>query len=988
MKYRKLVKQLNNLQLFRIFMERRNKTVRIKTKKKAFVSVLLSFVMIMGLFFVPKVNAEEQPDQPNTISFKAVKADMQNVDVYLEINGKMNEEPVSYASGLITEHIDSIKEQIGETTFQKAVVRNENNGQVTENEIVRVGKYNGNIYYSLTDDEDTGIGLEENERIVLIFSSSYSITYDLSPKEGGTVIGSEKAFYGQIVPITVKANDTYTISSIYYQIGNGNTQTINISNSKEMQFTIPEDTIIDNLKVKIQFVQDGEYIVIKKSNSSGGICQDQGSIDEGYLSENEEQKITPITPGNDKTFMLYSQSWNPTEFYLNSLSINGEYVEVPTGYNVDDNAITITELKKGPLKDSIVTVKLAKKGEGLYWKVITGGVKDGEMKGLINPHWEWNKKRCLYEITVTNVRSDIEVDWTFKESGSKTITLKGLDGIEKMGAASEQYEFDTIKGDDFLEYYTGYHYYYGLQESNTNNIYTAYYNNTNRPGLATAYNIYLYSVKAGYNPYSAHVKVDYYNSDGLAETKTASNLNGTLIDDGLIYYRNEQAISWTTVTDIQSTLNTNYRHFNYNNKFSNNIDYNWTTDLINNGYQYGFAINQSTYDNQVLELSVDPYQYHLVFDLDGGSGLNSDKYQETKDGYIEIKNEDKVIYTLENGSIKTYMPLDTPQKEGKTFLGWRLCDSNGNELDKIYSENELFVINEDTIQYATGDVKQNENHTFTFKAIWGDTTDSADTAVYSIEVYKENQDGTVEVDNSNKKYSLHETYNFVGIVNKRIAFLGEENKYNPDSNLYVINDDASKYEIAALQDDIDANPNWEESNVIRLYFDYQRYNLTVTKDAVGDYADLTKQWNINVTLTNENDADLSNKTFTCNDETVTLSNGNACLSLKDGESFTFTGLIKGTLFTIEETNQSNDYTISYNIKENYGETGESLNEIKERSLSSNKIVTVINTMKDINIPDTNIPTSGMNNTITMLAIGSLGIIGIVTLLWYWRKKHV
>ena len=121
---------------------------------------------------------------------------------------------------------------------------------------------------------------------------------------------------------------------------------------------------------------------------------------------------------------------------------------------------------------------------------------------------------------------------------------------------------------------------------------------------------------------------------------------------------------------------------------------------------------------------------------------------------------------------------------------------------------------------------------------------------------------------------------------------------------------------------------------------------------------------------------------------MTLNNGNACLSLKDGESFTFTGLIKGTLFTIEETNQSNDYIISYNIKENSNDMGNSLKEIEGQSLSSNKIVTVINTMKDINIPDTNIPTSGMNNTITMLGIGSIGIVGIVTLLWYWRKKHV
>ena len=63
MKYRKLIKQLNNYQLFRILMKRRDKTVKIKVKTKALVSVLLSFVMIMGLLFVPQVYAEDQPDR-------------------------------------------------------------------------------------------------------------------------------------------------------------------------------------------------------------------------------------------------------------------------------------------------------------------------------------------------------------------------------------------------------------------------------------------------------------------------------------------------------------------------------------------------------------------------------------------------------------------------------------------------------------------------------------------------------------------------------------------------------------------------------------------------------------------------------------------------------------------------------------------------------------------------------------------------------------
>ena len=84
-------------------------------------------------------------------------------------------------------------------------------------------------------------------------------------------------------------------------------------------------------------------------------------------------------------------------------------------------------------------------------------------------------------------------------------------------------------------------------------------------------------------------------------------------------------------------------------------------------------------------------------------------------------------------------------------------------------------------------------------------------------------------------------------------------------------------------------------------------------------------------------------------------------------------------------NTLNDYDVTYQI----GENQPTDNSITDASLKSDTTVTVINTMNDESIiPGTNIPTSGLNNTITMLAIGSLGIIGIVTLLWYWRKKHV
>lgn len=401
---------------------------------------------------------------------------------------------------------------------------------------------------------------------------------------------------------------------------------------------------------------------------------------------------------------------------------------------------------------------------------------------------------------------------------------------------------------------------------------------------------------------------------------------------------------------------------------------------MNHGYQYGFTVNQYDSKNQILELSVDPYQYNIVFDLNGGR-LSSSQYQLQDDVYIEVNNGEQIYYTLENGDVNTYMPLETPEKDDMTFLGWQLCDSEGNALtDHIYSENELFVIDEDSIQYSDGDITKNTGHTFTFKAVWGTTTASEETAVYYIKVYQEDEDGTI-VGNDGKHYSEYNTYSDIGTVGKTIRYISSEtSQYNPDNDLYEINNSNSQFTISNLYDETDES--WEDHNVINLFFDYQRYDLTITKDAVGDYADLSRDWTIDVTLTNENDTDLSSQTFTFNDKTITLENGKISLSLQDEESFAFTNLIKGTQFTITESNPPDGYTVSYKIND------EEKSSVSNQSLSTDTTVTVTNTMNNINIPDTNIPTSGMNSTMTMLAIGSIGIVGVIALLWYWRKKHV
>ena len=923
--------------------------MKIKVKKKALVSVLLSFVMIMGLFFVPQVNAEDQPDQPDTISFKATKANMETVDVYLEINGQLGQNEISYSPGLIKDHISEVAEFVGDATFQKAVVRSEVDGQTTENEILRVGKYNNNTYYSLTENEDVGIKLNnDTSKIILIFSSEYKITYD-NDSNNGQIRVKDIAYYNESINVTVLPNDYYHIESITYTM-NDHTVPIEVNNSKEMNFIIHE--INSDVHITVTYQQDDEYQVTGISTSSGGICQDQGTKGE-LLPVDTEQSLNTIKPGETAEFMIYSQSWTGgDEYYLNMLTINGEDIPVPTTY--EKGARTSTTID-----ESIITVELFDKKVGLYWKRITDGDKivSDWHDGSILDYWE--KERCLYKITITNVKSDLIVDWNFKEHEDREIILTGLKGIENSGMTQE------TKGLNWLSYW---HFYYDFQpNNNNNNVYEAAYHSF-IGSEKQSYNTILYSVKPGYNPYTVDL---------------TAICDGETIDINSLLESDENLVK-ADISSIAAVLDSDeYRHFGIaytdglNYLTDNTIDYTkseWIEKANDCGYTHGIVLKQHDAKNQIISINAHPYQYNLVFDLDGGTGLDTTKYKQQDGNYIEINDDNQLVtYTIENGSANTYMPIQNPTKSNYTFAGWQLCDDNGNPVQNfdLLTSNEVFEINENTIQYSSGNPENDNGHTFTFKAVWISQTASPDDAVYSIEIYHEQSDGT---------YQLNKTYSDIGTVNEEIGYIGDKNKHNNNKDLYYLNESISKLTIPKLMDETEEG--YLDNNIIKLCYSYYRYDLTITKNAEEDYADLTRDWTIDITLTNDNDSSLQNKTFTYESKTAQLNNGNVQLNLKDGESFIFTDLIKGTQFTVEEQNPSSDYNVTYQI--NGGK--ESENSVNS-TLSSDTTVTVINTMKDLT-PDTSIPTSGMNSSITMLAIGSIGIIGVVILLWYWRKKHV
>ena len=955
MKYRKLVKQLNNLQLFRIFMERRNKTVRIKTKKKAFVSVLLSFVMIMGLFFVPKVNAEEQPDQPNTISFKQVEKDMDMVDeIILRIDGIDQETPISYPAGLITDNLSSLDKHLNKTQkFQKAVVRDSITH--TETPISRIGIYEKTTYYSLNDQQDIGIALTENQKIVLICASEYNVTYDYND-ELGTVTGPDTISNGEDLNISIQANDTYHISSVLF---NDKPESIN-ENQKTASLKIESSRITKDATIKVDFAVDTSYTIIEFGAEviDGEYKIPSGNrdgIQHGDLCGSDTEKlITPINPGDNATFWLYSQSNSGGDYWdLNMLKINGEDINVI--YNAGEEDVG-TSVETTLSNNSVVTLKLIGIRKSISWK-------------------NDNKPRTIYQVTVTNVRENLIFEGNFKEINNREIIITGLDGINDVGA-SEVHEY---RGN----------FYYELQSNDSDRVYSVSYDKN--WSADKALNIYFFSVAKGYNPYTINLEVSH---NGIKK-ELNDVLNNEFLNNGY----------WMTIDEFKQKVNPNnnnrYFDFYYKERPLLGIteysptpgilgyydeDYSFFYDLENNyDYTHVFVLNKddsSEAVNQIAKLTAKPYQYNLVFNLNGGNATFNGNYQsDDNQSYIEIKADGSTkTYTIANGAVDAYMPTVKPTKDGSVFLGWKLYKGDTPVSETLYDPNEAFTIDETSINYSEGDVTSDIGHTFTFVAQWEDVATSADTAALFVETYKEvpnSQDGAIEY---NGRYYVLDSeilndYGTVGNPSILIRYI------NPDSNTYSLNSTQSKFYIDAVQDEIN-NETWKENNTFKVYYDFIDYDLTVKKDAVGEYADLTREWDIQVTLKDQNGTPISNTSF--REDVTTDNKGQVTLKLHDNENFKFENLNINTQFSIVELNTPNDYNVTYQIGEN-NPTG---NSISNQPLTSDTTVTVINTMKDINIPDTNIPTSGMNNTITMLAIGSLGIIGIVTLLWYWRKKHV
>lgn len=840
-------------------------------------------------------------DEPLTrISFMSVKGLDEVDNVTLRIDGIDQADKIKYPAGAVGDNVSAIEGLLDSSknqAFRRAMVKIPNPdvpGEYTETEIARMGNFEGETYYSYGSNDDTGILLNPGEEIVLICESRHVISYSGFDAHMGTVTGKDLIWKDEALEISIEASDYYHISSVKVLWGNGtDQQEFVIEDNKKMTLSFLPYTINENGAFIINFEKDVPYTITAGQIQQGGICKDQGQEGDPYYDEGTEQPIPSVDAGDDVTFMLYSQSWTGgDEWYLNMMTINGENVFVPQSYEVGATS------QKTVLSDgSEVTITLIAREVGLYWKE-----GDPFYGALGNFRW-WSKERCLYNVTVTNVKRNLVVDANFKIGDNAEMIMTGLEGIEKVGAAVT----DRRIG------HNGYDYYYSLEIDEPDNVFPIYIRDKYNSMEGEQINFYVYSVSPGYNPYTVNIRffsdgVEYPYSEKIFKGQN-NTPNAGIPMDRIKIDENDP----TGVGILQNYINSAYRKLIYEaeDDEGNTYTYNFYEDVYANGYTHAFGIKEtlgnnssdkSNGNNQMVILSASPYEYHLEFDLNGGTyedtGLSYDDYIIEDDKIVERKDP----YTIENGAVTVYMPLIEPVSNGQIFVGWQLVDENGTPVDNnIYNANQAYVIDEGTIGFSTGDEKLNEGHKFTFKAVWKDLIDEAGKTTYTIKYYKEvaqDTEGAVEI--NGKYYELYHSGVELATIGSSVVVLNYRHP-EPQEN-YVLDETNSKLKIERIfaSDEV----GFEDNNSLLVLYNIKSYDLNITMTVEGD-GNKNQSFQVTVMAFDSSGAGLTGQRGN-----VTFENGTATFFIKHGETVNIPGMDKDYTYEVVKDTDT-EYKTSY-----------------------------------------------------------------------------
>ena len=914
-----------------------NSTRRILSLVVA-LAVLLSTV-IVGLNIIGKT--------------EDISKSLQPVEMSVRVNGANNWTTATVPAGTIQTAVDegTVKFKIDPTQtgvgYEKTVLVDTNNN--TETEVKSAGKIvekSGNnetetVYYSMEADTDLGTKLESGQSLVMVYSSAHNVTVNMNIEtEHGSVITSandeHKIIGGADLRLILKPDADYqSPEKISYRVGeDGATEQATVVNNAAK---IPGSAITDDLYINVVFEQinsyklrDSRYISTKTYPNWYHIENHGGLSSAPIETVNKGTSIMEMDSavGGNLTFYVYSQNCKLLNHYdLNMLAINGTDIKFPA---------SVGGVETTPFGNGTITVT--------YLSDDTHFADERNGGQVFGDH------RSQYKVEITNVHSDLDLAYNFRDRDTRTIIVKGLRGIEKTGASDEH------QGIGFDRYYT--------VNMNEINVYNTEYSWTSN--LYPSNNLITYTVKPGYNPYTVETEMAIGNA-----APSPDNVRYSTVGDPV-------EVIYNAGNGQNGNFNTDWRYWGANDKLQNrDATYKilgkkntllLTTLANDKNYDwYAIALQQNSNRDQRLWLNAQPYTYQIQLESgDNDATVSAQGYTENSlvstgtEGHVYLET---AKHTVEDQFPYFVLPAETPVWDNEhVFQGWQLVNADGEVLsDELYFNNSQIELDEATIRKAVAKSSDNTNmeYALRFRAKWVEVKE-ADTTTVSLKTLqqvldyngavadlKDAEEGQYVVLND-KTYKVIYTNTETQIAGKETAVLNDHDPGSP----FELNSDSSVLEqVTSKRDPATHIP---DSNRFYTVYDLKTRDLSVEKEVNG--RPNTSAFNISITLHPVAVEGFSENTLkenivvedTINDSTSTISEpfGDGWTFTKkyvDGETITLHNVPAGWTYTVEEAQKPDDYETSFTVN---GEQIDSDNGIVNGTVNDTTRVVVTNQKKN------------------------------------------
>lgn len=750
-----------------------------------------------------------------------------------------------------------------------------------------------------------------------------------------------------------------------------------IGTVKDAQGNVHGVRYLNNDNADPDFLYDNQdqfcsYTILPLTDEKGNVVNKAGNA-----------ATTTAAPGGTFYFVMYSQCG--TNWQFSRLSINGVALDA-----IYDGKVHDTKLKNGMVAhfkfDRYEDYNNYDVNYDLHLE------KDRQNRNSLRKA----NKRLKFECWVSNASSDINVDFSCDARNSESLTLTKAQGIKRIVASSYDEDLNGNLWWDSL--YNGKSYW--RKKGLSDLTWTEY----NKDGQLSPNNVYNASDTLPHELFNETDGTGKFTQDKTPLFSSATNSYHTMMEDRSGYQNLYRYLYYDTLPGYderttkvhitgasdQSSQDVNYGSItlvpqSYHTKDTNNLSNKALSQAIREGYTNYIQYYSKHMRHRNIQITTDPYKYKAIYDLDGGTLNDQDKYTDSQE------------YTIEEGSNHILMPTATPVKKGYVFAGWQYTPINckydatqKTSLTKTLMPNEKYVIYDKTYDYgldtekqeitysyydpdantektATGTFyvdKEDANNRFEFKALWVDREHlPAGKGIYTIKINKQVSQKDYNALSDDQKTTKNGKYYRIISSNDYLGTMGQTIIGIPpqaDAG-YTFNKDESNVKLKKFMQ----TGETPEPSTLQYYYDFDgSQNLTIKHITSGNMGDQNQLFDITVTLkdnngdpfTGEKDVEGTNATIwggaqtTGSSATGTLNfdrNGQATIHLRGNQQLIIKNVDIGS-YDVSEAS-STLYTTQYQIDQQ-DKTDKAISDASIVK-NGNPIVTIYN-VRDI--PETGI----------------------------------